>query len=122
MIGSRIRTNVRGRLVWILLATLFALLTAAASAQAGQGVWITVHNETPAKVDLLSRDGSNCWEGQTLGHQPGEKAVAPKAAVTYSSEKKTGRGCGGDAHQNAQFMVQDAGAWTLPQGSPPNYR
>ncbi len=122
MIGSRTRTNGRGCLVWILLAALFASLSAAPAAHAGQGVWITVHNETPAKVDLLSRDGSNCWEGQTLGHQPGEKSVAPKATVTYSSEKKTSRGCGGDAHQNVQLMVQDAGSWLLPQGSPPNYR
>jgi hypothetical protein len=98
-------------------------LLVAPPALAGQDIWVKVHNETPANVSLLAAVGSNCWEGQGLNHQPGDSFVAPKAEFTYTSEKKTGRGCGGDAHQNVQFQVQDPGGkWILPPGSPPAYR
>jgi len=125
MNGSRSSSNRGGR--WTALAAVLAAIiasgvVAAPSAQAGQGVWISVHNETSALVTLVAREGSNCWEGQTLGHPLDQNYVSPRQTVVYSSEKKTGRGCGGDAHQNVEFRVNDGPGWLLPNGSPPNYR
>lgn len=125
MNGSGSSSNRGGRWATFVAGLVAIAATGAVAvppAEAGQGVWIAVHNETPALVTLVAREGSNCWEGQTLGHPLDQNYVGPRQTFVYSSEKKTGRGCGGDAHQNVEFRINDGPSWLLPPGSPPEYR
>jgi hypothetical protein len=101
-----------------------ALAMAPVPAFAGQGVTVRVHNHVgPESVNLIAREGSNCWEAQGLVHPLDQAVTAPGTSVPYVSEKKTSGGCSGsDGHQRIQFQVKEpGGSWYVPNGSPDKY-
>lgn len=124
MSGLRLLSNRRPRLLATLIVGSLAALALAPAALAGQGIWVKLVNTTKANLNLMSRDGSNCWDGEDLNHAEDKNFVPAGGVRTYYSEKKTSGGCGNsDGYQNIQVKVQDEGTrWQLPSGSPPDYR
>ncbi len=110
-------------LLALLAIMLLTLALGAATARAGQGVFVTVHNKTSALISLAGVEGSNCWEGQQLVHGPDDRVVPAGGVLTYASEKKTSGSCkNSDGHQRIQLMVKDGPKWYAPAGVPSDYR